>query len=130
MADITVATPRSGLATSVILGMARGLGETAPILLTAGYTTFLNTSPIHGPMVSLPLFVYELIKTGQPTMIARGEAAAAFLLLLVLTLFLIARFIGGRGPGQLSKRQRRRIARASVRDANRIIRSYGEPAAV
>jgi phosphate transport system permease protein len=126
---VVIPTARSGLATAVILGMARGLGETAPILLTAGYTTFLNTSPTHGPMVSLPLFVYELIKTGQPTMIARGEAAAAFLLLLVLTLFLIARFIGGRGPGQLSNRQRRRIARASVRDANRIIRSYGETGA-
>jgi phosphate transport system permease protein len=121
---VVIPTARSGLATAVILGMARGLGETAPVLLTAGYTTAMNTSPTHGPMVSLPLFVYELVKTGQPTMIARGEAAAAFLLLLVLSLFLTARFIGGRGPGQLSRRQARRVSRRSIQDANRIIRSY------
>lgn len=121
---VVLPTARSGLATSVILGMARGIGETAPVLLTAGYTTSLNTNPAHGPMVSLPLAAFELVRTGIPKLQARGFAAAAFLLLLVLTLFVIARIIGGRGPGQLSARQARRVTRASARDANRIISSY------
>ncbi len=105
---VVLPTARSGLATAVILGMARGLGETAPVLLTAGYTTFLNTNPTHGPMVSLPLAAYELIKSGEPNQVARGFGAATVLLVLVLAVFTIARVIGGRGPGQLSKRQRRR----------------------
>ena len=33
---VVLPTARSGLATAVILGVARGIGETAPVLLTAG----------------------------------------------------------------------------------------------
>jgi phosphate transport system permease protein len=121
---VVLPTARSGLATAVILGMARGLGETAPVLLVAGYTAALNTDPVHGPMVSLPLVAIELVRTGIPTMQARGFAAAAFLLLLVIVLFAIARFLGGRGPGRLSKRQARRAERVSIRDANRIIQRH------
>jgi phosphate transport system permease protein len=124
---VVLPTAKAGLATAVILGMARGLGETAPVLLTAGYTTFLNTNPTHGPMVSLPLAAYELIKSGEPNLQARGFGAAVVLLALVLAVFTAARFIGGRGPGQLSKRQLRRAERASVRTANRIIRRYHGP---
>jgi phosphate transport system permease protein len=118
---VVLPTARSGLATSVILGMARGIGETAPILLTVGYTKALNTDPLHGPMVSLPLAAFELVRSGEPNLQARGFAAAAFLLLLVLTLFVTARVIGGRAPGNLSKRQAQRSQRASVRIANRMI---------
>jgi phosphate transport system permease protein len=122
--DVVLPTARSGLATAVILGMARGLGETAPVLLTAGYTTFTNTNPTKGPMVSLPLAAYDLVKSGEKNLQARGFGAAAALLLLVLLLFTLARIIGGRGPGQLSKRQRERNRRRSIRDANRIIERY------
>jgi len=128
---VVLPTARSGLATAVILGTARGIGETSPVLLTAGYTAALNTDPVHGPMVSLPLAVFNLVRTGVPSLQVRGFAAAAFLLLLVLALFIVARVIGGRGPGNLSKRQERRIRRASARDANRIIARYDrEQAAV
>ena len=116
---VILPTARSGLTTSVILAVAWGIGETAPVLLTAGYTTYMNTNPLRGPMVSLPLAAYELVKTGIKTMVERGFAVAAFLLLVVIVLFAIARIVGGRGPGQLSKMQRRRAVRASRRDAQR-----------
>lgn len=125
---VVLPTARSGLATSIILGMARGIGETAPVLLTAGYTTALNKNPIHGPMVSLPLAAFELVRTGEPALKARGFAAAAFLLVLVLGLFVIARLIGGRGPGHVSDRQARRSRRASTKDANRIITRHSQRA--
>jgi len=121
---VVLPTARSGLATAVILGMARGLGETSPVLLTAGYTTRFNTDPVHGAMVSLPLAAFDLVKTGQRPMVARGFAAAALLLMIVLVLFVFARLLGGRGPGQVSKRKANRIRRASTRDANRIIARY------
>jgi phosphate transport system permease protein len=116
---VVLPTARSGLTTAVILGTAWGIGETAPVLLTAGYTTYLNSNPTSGPMVSLPLVAYELVRTGIGPFIERGFAAAAFLLLVVVALFVIARIIGGRGPGQLTRGQARRRRRASRRDLAR-----------
>lgn len=117
--SVVLPTARSGLATAVILGAGRAVGETAPVLLTAGATAAVNTDPFHGPMMSLPLFAYTSVQASEPNPIARGFGAAATLLILVLLLFVIARVIGGRGPGQLTNRQRRRRAAASQRDLKR-----------
>ncbi|MEU4088502.1 phosphate ABC transporter permease PstA [Streptomyces aureus] len=116
---VVLPTARSGLATAVILGTARGIGETSPVLLTAGFTAALNADATSGPMVSLPLAVFNFVKSPEPTMIARGFGAAAVLMALVLVLFVIARVIGGRGPGHRTKRQARRAARASRADVRR-----------
>ncbi|MEV7147242.1 phosphate ABC transporter permease PstA [Streptomyces sp. NPDC093084] len=116
---VVLPTARSGLATAVILGTARGIGETSPVLLTAGFTAALNADPTSGPMVSLPLAVFNFVKSPEPAMIARGFGSAAVLMALVLVLFAIARVIGGRGPGHQNKRQAKRAARASRRDAQR-----------
>lgn len=113
---VTLPTARSGLATAVILGSARGIGETSPVLLTAGYTAALNANPFSGPQVSLPLAIFELVKSPQPTQIARGFGTAAVLLGLVLLLFAAARLLGGRGAGELSPRQARRRTAASQQD--------------
>ena len=108
---VVLPTARSGLATGVILATARGIGEASPVLLTAGYTTYLNADPLHGPMVSLPLLALKLVASGVPTDIARGFACATFLLLVILALFVAARIVGGWGPGHLSARQQRRVTR-------------------
>ncbi|KTS81182.1 phosphate ABC transporter permease [Microbacterium testaceum] len=118
--NVVLPTSRSGLVTAVILGTARGIGETSPVLLTSGVTAQMNLNPFSGPMISLPLQVFDFVKSPEPNMIARGFGAAATLVLLVLTLFIIARLIGGRGPGQLSDRQRRAAMAASARDLRRI----------
>jgi phosphate transport system permease protein len=128
---VTLPTARSGLATAVILGAARAIGETAPVLLTAGSTGYLNVNPVNGPMMSLPLAAYELVQNPEPNYITRGFGAAAVLLALVLVLFAIARLIGGRGPGQLTGRQLRRRMAASRRDLSRYTeRAMAGPAAV
>ncbi|MFF3380007.1 phosphate ABC transporter permease PstA [Streptomyces sp. NPDC002680] len=116
---VVLPTSRSGLTTAIILGTARGVGETSPVLLTAGYTADLNANPIDGPMVSLPLAAFKLVENPEPTYIARGFGAAAVLLLVVLILFVAARIAGGRGPGKLTRRQEHRRVRASHRDARR-----------
>ena len=113
---VTMPTARSGLTTAVILGTARGIGETSPVLLTAGATTFFNFNPFSGPMTSLPLTTFTFVKSPELNFIARGFGTAAVLMILVVILFLIARAIGGRGPGQLSPRQQRRRAVASKTD--------------
>lgn len=122
--NVVLPTSRSGLVTAVILGTARGIGETSPVLLTSGVTAEMNLNPFQGPMISLPLQVFDFVKSPEPTMIARGFGAAAVLVLLVLTLFMIARLIGGKGPGQLSDRQRRAVSDQSRRDLARIDASH------
>ena len=119
---VTLPTARSGLATAVILGAARAIGETAPVLLTAGATNHVNLNPFAGPMMSLPLMAFTLTQSPDPGDIARGFAAGAVLLVLVLVLFSIARAVGGRGPGQLTLRQQRRRMIASRRDLARFDR--------
>jgi len=117
---ILLPTSRSGLATAVILAAARAIGETSPVLLTAGFASNVNFDPFHGPMTSLPLEAYELVQRAQGNVVARGFGSAAVLLVVVILLFVAARMIGGRGPGQLTGRQRKRRAYASLKDANRI----------
>jgi len=119
---VTLPTARSGLATAVILGAARAVGETAPVLICAGVTNYMNVNPNSGPMMSLPLMAFTDYSTGQNVMIARGFGAAAILLVVVLALFVTARRIGGRGPGQLTPGQQRRRAVASRRDLARFER--------
>lgn len=125
---VTLPTARSGLATAVILGSARGLGETSPVLLTAGYNTYTNGDPRHGPQTSLPLAVFKLVTSGEPLQIQRAYGAASVLILIVLVLFVTARIIGGRGPGQLTSRQQRARARASAHDLERILAQQAQNA--
>jgi phosphate transport system permease protein len=108
---VVLPTARSGLATAVVLAMARGIGETAPVLLTAGYSRVLNTNPLHNWQTSLPLYTYTEIQLPQNTDKLRAFGAAFTLVILVLILFTIARRLGGSAPGEVTRRQRRRIAR-------------------
>lgn len=116
---VVLPTARPGLTTAVILGVARGVGETAPVLLTAGFTASLNVDPFKGAMITLPLAAFNLVKSPLPTQIARGFATAAVLMVLVLVLFTLARILGGRPVGQLSKRQARRATTRSIEDLKR-----------
>lgn len=117
---VVLPTARSGLVTAVILGTARGIGETSPVLLTSGITAVTNLNPFSGPMISLPLQVFDFVKSPEPTMIARGFGSAAVLLLLVMILFIVARIIGGRGAGQFTRRQVRAATNKSLGDLQRI----------
>ena len=117
--QVVIPTARSGLATAVILGIARAIGEASPVLLTAGFTSYMNANPLHGPMVSLPLEALQLVRSGVPAYASRAFGCASFLLLVVIVLFVVARKIGGWGPGHLSKRGQRRVVAASARDAER-----------
>lgn len=122
---VTLPTARSGLATAVILGAARAIGETSPVLLTAGATAYLNFNPTNAPMMSLPLQAFTGVTSPEKTQIARGFGAAAVLLVVVLLLFGVLRIIGGRGPGQLTAGQQRRRAARSRRLQASYLRSAG-----
>jgi phosphate transport system permease protein len=113
--NVVLPTARSGLATAVVLAMARGIGETAPVLLTAGYAKGMNANPLHGWMTSLVTFVYYEHELPDMNDQYRTFGGALTLMVLVLILFAVARWLGGGKPGELSRRDRRRIARETGR---------------
>jgi phosphate transport system permease protein len=84
-------TARPGLATALILGIARMVGETSPLLLTTGPSSILTGDPLHNPMNSLPLYIFSGVTSGEQSYVERGYAAAIVLLVIVLFLFLLAR---------------------------------------
>ena len=99
---VILPTAAPGLATALILAFARAVGETAPVLIVSGASGYMNFSLTHNPMNSLPLFVYEGIRSGQPLWIARGFGAASILLAIVLIVFVLIRFIA-RGPNRRAR---------------------------
>jgi phosphate transport system permease protein len=111
---VVLPTARPGLATALILAVARGIGETSPVLIASGYATFMVTDPVHGVMSSLPLSVFNSVIAPEPAAVVRGYATAAVLLVLVLILFIIARLLA-RPPSakpSLWRRIRRSFTRA------------------
>jgi phosphate transport system permease protein len=90
---VVLPTQSSGLATAVILGMARAVGETAPVLITSGFSTFMNVNIFNNPMNSLPLAIFTAVRSGEPLFIERGFATGVVLLAIVLILFTTARFL-------------------------------------
>ncbi|MEY9863238.1 phosphate transport system permease protein [Catenulispora sp. GAS73] len=115
--NVVLPTARSGLTTAVLLGMARAVGETSPVLLTAGFTSGMNANPFSGQQISLPLYVWNYVRYPQDVMKIRAFGAALTLMAVVMILFITARIIGGRRPGELSRRRRRQMARDRVRAA-------------
>jgi phosphate transport system permease protein len=97
---VVLPTAKAGLATAVILGIARAIGETAAVLLTSGESNFLNVNPINNPMNSLPLYIYHGFSSGEKLAKERYWGAASVLLVLVLVLFVAARILARSRPGR------------------------------
>jgi phosphate transport system permease protein len=112
---VVLPTARSGLATAVVLAMARGIGETAPVLLVAGYARGMNANPFNGWQTSLPLYIYYEIQMPATADKIRAFGGGFALVILVLVLFTIARRVGGGAPGELTRRQRRRLEKQDAR---------------
>ncbi len=98
---VVIPTAGAGLLTAVMLAVARGLGETAPILLTALGNDFVNWKPTE-PTDALPLRIFSDART--PIEALHQFAWGGALVLLVVVLFLS---IGAR---MLAARQQKRTA--------------------
>ena len=95
---IVIPTVRSGLVTAGILGIARIIGETAPLLLTASFTSQLRVNIFTEPMAALPTYIFDGLKVGTEYAVARAWGASVVLMLIVGGLFMVARILGNRGP--------------------------------
>ena len=96
---VVLPTAVSGLVSGVILAIARVIGETAPLLIAAGYTTSLNNNPFAGPMMTLPVFVFDSYAhpgTDVQAYLDRAWTGALTLIAIVMLLNLIGRLIARR----------------------------------
>lgn len=95
---VVLPTAMSGIASGVTLAIARVTGETAPILVTAGYAATTNWNPFSEWMTALPVFIYRQLTNptapaaGDPST-ARAWAGALVLIVIVMALNLGARAI-------------------------------------
>ena len=93
---VVIPTALAGIATGVIIAIARVIGETAPLLLAAGFTTSVNLNPLEEKMMTLPVFVYTsyaIQGTDAQSYVDRAWAGALTLMLIVMVLNLVARII-------------------------------------
>jgi phosphate transport system permease protein len=95
---IVIPTAFAGIITGIMLGIARVIGETAPLLILVGYTKAINTNLTSGFQASLPgMIVDEAKNIALPNPADRAWAAALTLIVIVLTLNLLARGIARLG---------------------------------
>ncbi|MDO5672887.1 MAG: phosphate ABC transporter permease PstA [Actinomycetaceae bacterium] len=101
---VVLRTAAGGLVTSVMLAVARVIGETAPLLMTVGVLDSLNSNIFEGRMMTLPVYIYRQYSQGlmpcspgATDCVAtinydRAWAAALVLLLLVMFVNIGARY--------------------------------------
>jgi len=90
-----VPTAGAGIFTAVMLAMARGLGETAPILLTSLGNDYINLNPTQ-PTDAVTLRIYDYARTPVIAQHALAWGGAISLLVIVLVLSIAARVLSGR----------------------------------
>ena len=96
IAKVVLPTSVAGITTGVMLSISRVIGETAPLLLTAGVATSMNYNLFEGRMMTLPVFVYtQYMNAGIPVEAYhnRAWAAALVLIVIVMLLNLVARVV-------------------------------------
>ena len=93
VAMVVVPAARSGLITAVILGVARVVGETAPLLLTVGGADAINLNPTQGNMSAFPYYVWKNLLIGNENSISRAWLGVFVLMILFLIIFTLARYL-------------------------------------
>jgi phosphate transport system permease protein len=83
-----------GIATGLIVALAIALGETAPLLYTAGWSDkYPSLALTHSPVGYLPYAVYSFYNYPYPSSKQLSNLAALLLIVLVLLLIVVARII-------------------------------------
>jgi phosphate transport system permease protein len=83
---VVLPTSISGIITAVMLGIARIMGETAPLLILVGYTSSFNANPFEGEQAALPLMIN--VERGNPLPPGQDRAWAAALTLIIIVMLL------------------------------------------
>ena len=92
---VVLPTAATGLVTGALLAIARGAGETAPLLFTASLVNATNYD-LSKATNSLPLQIFSYVQQAQDRLQQRAWGAALTLVVLILVLTLIARLVARR----------------------------------
>lgn len=92
--QVVLPAAKTGIVTAIVLGMARVVGETAPLLLVTGTSDATVLNPFTSPIAALPTYIFENVAQPYPDAVTRAWGAALALIILVGVLFVIARILG------------------------------------
>jgi phosphate transport system permease protein len=95
MLRVVLPTAAPGLLTGSLLAIARGMGETAPLLFTVSVASVL-TGNLGAQMNTLPLQIFSDITNPRSVVVDRAWGAALTLVALIFILNLIARAVSRR----------------------------------
>jgi phosphate transport system permease protein len=81
-----------GVATAFLLALGKGIGDTASVLFTAGYTDYIPER-LSEPAATLPLAVFYQLSSPIPEVKSRAYAAAVVLTIIILIISISSRMI-------------------------------------
>lgn len=89
---IVLPTAISGILSGITIAIARVIGETAPIMVTAGFAASVNWNVFSGWMSTLPTFIYDSVTRptapGSAAIASTDRAWAAALVLIIIVMVL------------------------------------------
>jgi phosphate transport system permease protein len=97
---VVVPAAKTGIITAAILGVARVVGETAPLLLTALKNDKTVLNPFTEPISALPTYIFTNVAQPYPDAVIRAWGAALTLMVIVAVLFTLTRGLSSKRPGK------------------------------
>jgi phosphate transport system permease protein len=97
---VVVPAAKTGIITAAILGVARVVGETAPLLLTALKNDKTVLNPFADPISALPTYIFDNVAQPYPDAVIRAWGAALTLMIIVAILFTLTRMLSAKRPGK------------------------------
>jgi phosphate transport system permease protein len=84
-----------GMATAFLLGLGKGIGDTAAVMFTAGYTDYVPER-LGEPAATLPLAIFYQLSSPIDEVKARAYAAAVILTLIILVISIASRYLSSK----------------------------------
>lgn len=84
-----------GIATAFLLGFAKGIGDTAAVMFTAGYTDYVPES-LAEPAATLPLAIFYQLSSPIEEVKARAYASAVVLTFVILVISVVSRYLSSK----------------------------------
>ncbi len=84
-----------GIITAFLLGLGKGIGDTASVLFTAGFTDYIPES-LTEPAATLPLAIFFQLGSPVAEVKARAYAASVILIIIILIISVLSRAISSK----------------------------------
>ncbi|QLD90718.1 ABC transporter permease subunit [Natronomonas salina] len=94
-AIMTARAALPGIVAGVIMGFARGIGDAATVLFTAGRSTRMPGGPFE-PATTLPVLIFDQAMSFNAEVRSHAYAASFVLIVVVLGLILLSKLLAGR----------------------------------